>query len=82
MTSARAEGNGLKFGDARLHPFIEISPEFDSAAALGQSTTTGSYETKGDLLFHFRPGLKLEMPSPVFAVNLTGNAEYVLYTGA
>lgn len=78
---ARGEANGIKFGDARLHPFIDIEPWFDSAAALVESGTPGRYVTAGDLLFHFRPGLKLEVPSSIIALTLLGNAEYVLYSG-
>ena len=80
-TPAMAEGPGLKFGDARLHPYIDIEAWFDSAASLVNSSTAGSYETAGDLILKFRPGFKLEVPSSLVAFNWLGNFEYDVYTG-
>jgi hypothetical protein len=75
-TPALAEGPGLKFGSARLHPYIEIEPWFDSAVAVVE---TGSIP--GDLLFHIRPGFKLEVPSSLVAFNWLGNFDWVQYSG-
>ena len=74
--AARADGNGLKFGNARLHPFIEIEAAYDSAVFVG-----GNGNIAGDLILHFRPGPKLDIPSPMFSLLLNGNVEYLLYTG-
>jgi hypothetical protein len=74
--SAHAAANGFKFGDGRVHPFFEFESRYDTAAILNK-TGAGI----ADLILHFRPGLKLEMPSPKFSVNLDGNVDYLLYTG-
>lgn len=78
---ARAEANGFKFGDARVHPFFELEPRYDSAAAMVGGAGGTPYTIPSDLVLRFRPGLKLDMPSPMFAVALNGNVEYVQYTG-
>jgi hypothetical protein len=80
---AEENNNGFKFGDARLHPFFDLELRFDSAAFAAPSAgSSTSYDIPGDLLIHFRPGLKLEMPtSSFFNVNLNGNVDYILYTG-
>lgn len=76
-----AEGNGFKFGDARLHPYFELEPRFDSKSAYVEKEN-GKYAPAGDVLMHFRPGLKLDMPGAMLALALNGNVDYVLYTGA
>ena len=79
--AAFAEGNGFKFGDARLHPFLDIEGRYDSAAFVANTGGGSSSTIVGDLILHFRPGLKLDIPSPMFALTLNGNVEYLLYTG-
>jgi hypothetical protein len=71
--SARGEGNGVKFGDGRVHPFVDVESRYDSAALVRNA------EQLSDMVLHLRPGLKLEMPSPKFAVNLSGNVDFLLY---
>lgn len=79
--AAQAEANGFKFGNARLHPFFDLELRFDSAA-VSVPTTGTAYSIASDLLVHFRPGLKLEMPTTgLFTFNLNGNVDYVWYTG-
>lgn len=69
-----AGGNGIKVGEGRLHPFFDLELRFNSAAV----------STRGDLvpefLMHFRPGLRLEVPGRVVALNLSGNVDFVWYT--
>lgn len=81
--AAYAEANGFKFGNARLHPFFDLELRFDSAAVSVPIDGAGSrYDIASDLLVHFRPGLKLEMPTTgLFTFNLNGNVDYVWYTG-
>lgn len=71
--SARGEGNGLKFGDGRVHPFLDVESRYDTAAMMLHERPSS------DVIMHLRPGLKLEMPSPRFAVNLNGNVDFLLY---
>ncbi|MGC4122089.1 MAG: outer membrane beta-barrel protein [Myxococcales bacterium] len=75
-TPAVAEGPGLKFGSARLHPYIELEPWFDSAVSV-----VDSGQIPGDLLFHIRPGFKFEVPSSMVAFNWLGNFDWVQYSG-
>ncbi len=74
---ARAQANGFKFGEGRVHPFLQVESRYDSAAAFDPVTR----DPTGDLILHFKPGLKLEMPSPKFSVNLDGFLDYLVYTG-
>jgi hypothetical protein len=78
--SARAEEDGIKIGDGRLHPFFDLESRLDSAAQI-QAAADGTAKGEPDLIWHFRPGLKLDVPSPVLSVSLTGALEYLLYTG-
>ncbi len=80
---ARAEGNGFKVGEGRLHPFFDLESRFDSAAAVvaKSSTTPNSFEIAGDLMLRFKPGLKFELPGNNLQLNLAGNLDYVQYTG-
>lgn len=71
--SARGDGNGVKFGDGRVHPFVDVESRYDSAAMILPEGP------RSDVIMHLRPGLKLEMPSPKFAVNLNGNVDFLLY---
>jgi hypothetical protein len=79
-------GNGIKVGDGRLHPFLDLETRVDSGA--GYFPPPGSIgpdvpasDLGGEVIFHIRPGLKLEVPSPKLALNLTAQADYLLYSG-
>lgn len=73
---AAAAANGFKFGDGRVHPFVDVESRYDTAALI----VPGTGALASDLILHLRPGLKLEMPSPKFAVNLNGNVDFLLFT--
>ncbi|MHB1846576.1 MAG: hypothetical protein ACYCWW_17270 [Deltaproteobacteria bacterium] len=75
-TAARAdEEGGIAIGDGRLHPFLDIQSRYDTFAAL-----TAQGQPAGDLLWDIRPGLKLNVPSPTFSIDGSGDADFVLYT--
>ncbi|WP_223755567.1 hypothetical protein [Myxococcus sp. RHSTA-1-4] len=80
-------GNGFKVGSGRLHPYFDLETRLDSGvgyfASPGVDPSTGgvSPDLSGELAVHFRPGFKLDIPSPTLAFNLNGNLDYVLYTG-
>jgi hypothetical protein len=74
---ARAAANGFKFGEGRVHPYFQLESRYDSAATFDANTRV----PVADLILHFKPGVKLEMPSPKFSVNLDGFLDYLLYTG-
>jgi hypothetical protein len=71
--------NGIKVGEGRLHPYFDLELRYDSAAGLfgpANAKTLGA-----EMIAHFRPGLRLEIPSPTVALNFNGNVDYVFYTG-
>ncbi|MHB8877853.1 MAG: hypothetical protein ACYC8T_29520, partial [Myxococcaceae bacterium] len=70
--------NGVKVGEGRLHPYFDLELRFDSAAGYfaNNGTALGS-----EAVAYFRPGLRLEIPSPTLAVNLDANVAYVRYLG-
>ena len=76
---AGAEENGLKIGDGRLHPYFDLEGRYDSAAQI--NVVNGSASGLGDFILHFRPGFKLDVPSPTFAVTLSADGDYLVYTG-
>src|SRR3954471_10048252 len=74
--------NGLKVGEGRLHPFIDLEPRLDTVA--GYFPTTGSgppTSASPELIMHLRPGLKFELPSNTVALDVAATAEYLYYTG-
>jgi hypothetical protein len=58
-----------------LHPFIEVTSRFDSNV---YTTDAGA---QGDLAFHFRPGLKLDVPGEMVSVDARAAVERVQYLG-
>jgi hypothetical protein len=78
---ARAEENGLKIGDGRLHPYFDLETRYDTAAQINVDDKTQASSGVPDLVFHFRPGIKLDVPSPTLAVNLGAAVEYLVYAG-
>ncbi|MFP2911641.1 hypothetical protein ACLESD_42770 [Pyxidicoccus sp. 3LFB2] len=81
-------GNGFKVGAGRLHPYFDLETRLDSgvgyfspAAGETPSPTGLSPELSGEFAMHFRPGFRLDVPSPRLALNLSANLDYVLYTG-
>jgi hypothetical protein len=74
-----AEENGIKIGEGRLHPFLNLEGRFDSAAQLRSEGTTFSGDP--DFIIHVRPGIRLNIPSPLLDVDLNAELEYLIYTG-
>ena len=71
-------GDGIRIGgsDGVLHPFLEITARYDSNVY-----TTDAGAAQGDLAFHFRPGLKLDVPGEMVAVDARAAVERVQYLG-
>ncbi|MBS2027977.1 MAG: outer membrane beta-barrel protein [Deltaproteobacteria bacterium] len=78
--AAQADENGLKIGDGRLHPYFDLETVYDTAAQL-QLNNDGTASGVGDFIFHFRPGIKLDIPSPNLSINLGAALEYLVYAG-
>jgi hypothetical protein len=72
--------NGVKMGAGRLHPYFDFEMRYDSAAGFF-GAPGGTTQLKPEIVAHFRPGLKLDIPSPTLALGLNGNVDYVWYTG-
>jgi hypothetical protein len=71
-------GNGIRFGgsEGRLHPFIELEARYDSNVYVN-----GVDVTQGDLVLHYRPGLKLEVPGEMTSVEASAKLDYAQYLG-
>ncbi|RKG96302.1 hypothetical protein D7Y13_41105 [Corallococcus praedator] len=76
-------GNGIKVGNGRLHPTLDLETRLDSGVGyfLDQGTGPLSPDLSGELALHVRPGLMLDVPSQKLALSLRGNLDYVVYTG-
>lgn len=76
-----AFGNGIRVGGAegRLHPFVELELRYDSNVATyyQPAQTLG-----GDLILHVRPGLLLNVPGEMVAVDLRAMLDWAQYFGA
>ena len=77
--AASADENGIRVGEGRLHPYIEVESRYDTlvgyvgeADALTGATTLNPY---GDLGMHYRPGCDLEVPSEAGACALAASVD-------
>ena len=72
-------GNGIRFGGAegRLHPFLELQLGYDSNVFVKPS----GVGTVGDAVLHVRPGLTLEVPAHLLAVDLSAALDWAQYLG-
>jgi len=70
-------GDGIRLGSGEgvLHPFVEVGASFDSNV---YTTDTGS---QGDLVLHVRPGLKVDVPGDMIAIDARAAIERVQYLG-
>jgi len=83
-TTPLGENNGIRFGPGRLHPYFDLEGRYDSAAVyvpVDPNNPAGAYELKGDILMHFRPGFRLDVPGTDVTFGLNGFYDYVWYTG-
>ena len=76
------ENNGIRVGPGRLHPYFELEPRYDSAALyVPVSPTDPTLVLKPEILMHFRPGFRLDVPGTDVTFGLNGFYDYVWYTG-
>jgi len=71
---ARADDEGIKIGDGRLHPFLNLGSRWDSFASVD-----GNGNPASDFLFDIDPGLRLNIPSSVLGLSLNADVDEVLY---
>ncbi|MBL9039208.1 MAG: hypothetical protein JNG84_11880 [Archangium sp.] len=67
---------GLKIGDGRLHPFLEVEGRYDSAVGFFNPPNPSP-----ELIFTFRPGLKFDLSNKATSVKLNAAVEYLLFSG-
>jgi hypothetical protein len=78
VTSAVPQPVGVKLGDGRLHPFLDIEGRFDSVVGFfSDNGRTGSPE----FIIHPRAGVLFGIETPATLVSFNAMAEYLLYTG-
>ncbi len=81
-----AGGNGLKVGDGRLHPFLDLETRLDTGIGYFLNDATANpddirEDLSSEIVLRVRPGLRLEVPSSKLAFTASAQAEYVRYTG-
>ncbi len=73
---------GIKVGEGRLHPFLEVDGRYDSLVgffAIDQAT--GAPLPSGEIILHARPGVRFDLQTPSTFVNFNGAVEYLWFTG-
>ena len=75
--------NGLKVGEGRLHPFVDLEPRLDTAAGFFPVGGGGNPSTNPspEVVMHLRPGVKFELPSNAVSIDFNGAVEYLYFTG-
>ncbi len=72
-----ARGVGIKAGEGRLHPSIDLELAYDTNAGY----FTGDNDPVADMILRIRPGLTLEFPSEMIDLELSGKFGYDYYFG-
>jgi hypothetical protein len=72
-----APAPGIKLGEGRLHPYLEIDGRFDSLVGYFNPGNGAS----PDIVLHARPGVKFDLQNDSTLVTFNGNLEYLFYTG-
>lgn len=67
---------GVKVGEGRLHPFLQVDGRFDS-----QVGYFNLLNASPELILHVRPGLNFNLDNDSTMVAFDGAAEYLWYTG-
>jgi hypothetical protein len=80
VSGALGDNNGIRFGPGRLHPYFDLEGRYDSAAIYLPTTDPNIYELKPEILMHFRPGFRLDVPGTDVTFGLNGFYDYVWYT--
>lgn len=76
-----AKAPGLKVGEGRLHPFLEVDGRFDSLVGYFERNSSGQPVPSSEIILHFRPGLKFDLDTPSTFVGFNGAGEGLWYTG-
>jgi len=82
VSTPLGENNGIRIGPGRLHPYFDLEGRYDSAAIYVPSASDpNALELKPEILMHFRPGFRLDVPGTDVTFGLNGYYDYVWYTG-
>lgn len=81
FAQAIAPSPGFKIGDGAIHPYLQVDGRFDSFAGYFNELTPGVLSPTGDLILHFRPGVKFNLDNDNTFIGFNGSGEYLLYTG-
>lgn len=84
ISTPLGENNGIRVGPGRLHPYFDLEGRYDSAAVyvpVDPNNPAAGVELKGDILMHFRPGFRLDVPGTDLTFGFNGFYDYVWYTG-
>ena len=73
---------GFKFGEGRLHPFLDIDSRFDSAVGFFNRDASGNPIPSPELVFGFRGGARYDLTNQSTNVAFKGEAEYLFFSGA
>src|SRR4051812_18577366 len=73
--------NGIKMGEGRVHPYFDLETHYDSAAWSNTPKGTTNTQIFGEVVNHFRPGFRLDLPATAVDMSLNANVDYVWYTG-
>lgn len=71
---------GVKVGEGRLHPFLQVDGRFDSLVGFF-NVVGGVARPSPELILHVRPGLNFNLANDSTMVAFDGAAEYLWYTG-
>ncbi|MGQ0507467.1 MAG: hypothetical protein ACT4TC_19345 [Myxococcaceae bacterium] len=81
-STAPALTNGIRVGDGRLHPYFDLELRYDSAAGFFPPPEVMTANTLSpEIIMHFRPGLRLDIPGNYVDLDVDANVDYVWYTG-
>jgi hypothetical protein len=83
LSGEKPQENGIKIGPGRLHLYVTEELEYNSAAVvLPSSNTPGApFVVDGELILHTRPGFNLEVDGDNNSFGLSGDVDYLWYTG-
>ena len=73
---------GVKIGDGRLHPFLDVTGRYDSAVGFFNTDAAGKPASSPEIVLGFRGGTRFELSNDSTNIGFNGAVEYLYYTGA
>lgn len=72
---------GLKIGEGRLHPFLDVGATYDSAVGYFNRNSAGEAILSPELIFDFRGGTRFDLQTNSTTIGFNGALEYLFYSG-